>query len=78
MEEFIKKKEAIMAIISEPPEAHYPSWYYDKIDNLDVYRFNCTNNSDKLRGIFIKVCKLIKTVWIRLIANKTSIINRLI
>ena len=59
MEEFIKKKEAIMAIISEPPEAHYPSWYYDKIDNLDVYRFNCTDNSDELRGIFIKVCKSI-------------------
>ena len=39
MEEFIKKKEAIMAIISEPPEAHYPSWYYDKIDNLDVYKY---------------------------------------
>ena len=59
MEEFIKKKEAIMAIISEPPEAHYPSWYYDKIDNLDVYKFNCTDNSDKLRSIFIKVCKSI-------------------
>lgn len=59
MEEFIKKNEAITAILSEHPEAHYPSWYYDKINDLSVYKFNYTNNSDELRNIFIKVCKSI-------------------
>lgn len=27
MEEYIKRETAVGAILSEPPDAHYPSWY---------------------------------------------------
>ena len=59
MEEYIKKKDIIVAIMGSPSEAHYPSWYYGKIDDLSVYKFNYTDNSDELKSIFIKVCKSI-------------------
>ena len=31
MDEYIKREAAIEAIMSEPPDAHYPQWYVDKI-----------------------------------------------
>ena len=31
MAEYIKLESAIEAIMSEPPDAHYPHWYADKI-----------------------------------------------
>lgn len=31
MTEYIKRESAIEAIMSEPPDAHYPHWYADKI-----------------------------------------------
>lgn len=31
MAEYIKLEDAIATIMSEPPDAHYPSWYADKI-----------------------------------------------
>ena len=31
MTEYIEREAAIAAIMSEPPDAHYPSWYADKI-----------------------------------------------
>lgn len=34
MDEYISKQVAIGAIMGEPGEAHYPSWYADKIRNL--------------------------------------------
>lgn len=34
MAEYIKKQVALDAILSEPPDAHYPSWYMAKIKML--------------------------------------------
>ena len=31
MTEYIKRESAIEAIMSDPPDAHYPHWYADKI-----------------------------------------------
>ena len=31
MAEYIERKAAIEAIMCEPPDAHYPQWYADKI-----------------------------------------------
>lgn len=31
MTEYIEREAAIAAIMSEPPDAHYPQWYADKI-----------------------------------------------
>ena len=34
MAEYIKKQVALDAILSEPPDAHYPSWYAERIKAL--------------------------------------------
>ena len=34
MDEYIEKDAAIAVIISEPPDAHYPHWYADKIKSI--------------------------------------------
>ena len=34
MSKLINKKKTIDIIMSEPPEAHYPSWYADILKNL--------------------------------------------
>lgn len=31
MAEYIEREAAIESIMSEPPDAHYPNWYADKI-----------------------------------------------
>lgn len=31
MKEYIEREAAIDSIMSEPPDAHYPQWYADKI-----------------------------------------------
>lgn len=31
IKEFIEREAVIKAIMSEPPDAHYPQWYVDKI-----------------------------------------------
>ena len=32
--EYIERESAIEAIMSEPPDAHYPQWYVDKIKSI--------------------------------------------
>ena len=34
MAEYIERKAAIDVIMSEPTDAHYPSWYADKIKSI--------------------------------------------
>ena len=34
MAEYIEREAAIEAIMSEPPDAHYPHWYADKIKSI--------------------------------------------
>ena len=36
MDEYIKREAAIEAIMSDPPDAHYPSWYIDRIKTLSA------------------------------------------
>ena len=34
MTEYIKRESAIEAIMSDPPDAHYQSWYAEKINEI--------------------------------------------
>lgn len=34
MAEYIEREAAIESIMSEPPDAHYPHWYADKIKDI--------------------------------------------
>ena len=34
MDEYIKRESAIEAIMSDPPDAHYPHWYADRIKDI--------------------------------------------
>ena len=34
MDEYIERESAIEAIMSEPPDAHYPQWYAEKIKSI--------------------------------------------
>ena len=34
MKEFIEREAVIEAIMSDPPDAHYPQWYVDKIKSI--------------------------------------------
>lgn len=36
MAEYIERKAAIDVIMSEPTDAHYPSWYADKIKSISA------------------------------------------
>lgn len=36
MAEYIERETAIDVIMSEPTDAHYPSWYADKIEQIPV------------------------------------------
>lgn len=36
MDEYIKKQDAIDLIMSQPVDAHYPSWYADLIDKISA------------------------------------------
>ena len=36
MAEYIERESVIESIIGEPTEAHYPSWYADKIKNIQA------------------------------------------
>lgn len=45
MDEYIEREAVIEAIMSEPPYAHYPHWYADKIKAIPAKentRRNCT------------------------------------
>ena len=34
MDKYIKREAVVEAIMSEPPDAHYPQWYVDKIKSI--------------------------------------------
>ena len=36
MDEYIEREAAIEAIMSDPPDAHYPHWYTDKIKSIQA------------------------------------------
>ena len=47
--EYIKREAAIEAIMSDPPDAHYPSWYIDRIKTL--------NAADVVKVVRCRECK---------------------
>ena len=49
MTEYIKREAAIEAIMSDPPDAHYPSWYIDRIKTL--------NAADVVKVVRCRECK---------------------
>ena len=47
--EYIKREAAIEAIMSDSPDAHYPSWYIDRIKTL--------NAADVVKVVRCRECK---------------------
>ena len=48
MNELIYKQDAIDAIMSEPPDAHYPSWYATILKKLPAVDIDFSAFSDNL------------------------------
>ena len=62
MDEYIKKQDAIDLIMSEPADAHYPSWYADlvsKIPTADVALVVRCKDCTHLHGAICVVCGLL-------------------
>ena len=62
MAECIKKQVALDAILSEPPDAHYPSWYAERIKALpaaDVVPVVRCKDCTHLYGTVCAVCGLL-------------------
>lgn len=49
MAEYIEKQSALDAILREPPDAHYPSWYAERIKALPA--------ADVVPVVMCKDCK---------------------
>ena len=49
VKEFIEREAAIEAIMSEPPDAHYPQWYVDKIKSIPAANVAGVRHGQKLR-----------------------------
>lgn len=71
MAEYIEKQAALDAILREPPDAHYPSWYAERIkalpaaDVAPVVRCkDCENAQNECGGMII--CRVYKHVmWLQ-------------
>ena len=53
MAEYIEKQAALDAILREPPDAHYPSWYAERIKALPA--------ADVIPVVYCKDCKYADT-----------------
>ena len=69
MDEYIEKGAAIAVIMSEPPDAHYPHWYADKIKSIPaaavapVRHGRWETNSDRPDSLICSVCKCGFDMW---------------
>lgn len=67
--EYIEREAAIEAIMSEPPDAHYPQWYVDKIksipaaDVVEVRYGRWTIAEDDYYGLNIVKCSVCHEEW---------------
>ena len=50
MDEYIKREAVIEVIMSEPPDAHYPQWYVDKIKSIPAADVAPVRRGRKHRG----------------------------
>lgn len=69
MAEYIKREPAIEAIMSDPPDAHYQSWYAEKIkaipaaDVVPVRHGRWETNSDRPDSLICSICKCGFDMW---------------
>ena len=69
MDEYIKREAVIEVIMSEPPDAHYPQWYVDKIKSIpaadvaEVRHGRWTIAEDDYYGLNIVKCSVCHEEW---------------
>ena len=69
MDEYIEREAAIVVIMSEPPDTHYPHWYADKIKSIPaadvepVRHGRWETNSDRPDSLICSVCKCGFDMW---------------
>ena len=69
MAEYIERDAAIAAIMSEPPDAHYPQWYAEKIksipasDVVPVLHGKWLTHSDRPDSLICSVCECGFDMW---------------
>ena len=66
MDEYIDREVAIAAIMSEPADAHYPSWYTDKIKSIPAVDVESVKHGrwiqQPLNGTHIWRCSKCETI----------------
>lgn len=55
MDEYIKKQDAINLIMSQPVDAHYPSWYADLVNKISAV--------DAVPVVRCKDCQYVVETW---------------
>ena len=69
MDEYIKREAVIEAIMSEPPDAHYPQWYVDKIKSIPAADVAPVRHGEWLKaeddycGLNIIQCSICHEEW---------------
>lgn len=69
MDEYIKREAVIEAIMSEPPDAHYPQWYVDKIKSIPAADVALVRHGEWLKaeddycGLNIIQCSICHEEW---------------
>ena len=67
--EYIEREAAIEAIMSEPPDAHYPQWYVDKIkfipaaDVVKVRHGRWEKSEDNYYSLNLVKCSVCHEEW---------------
>ena len=67
--EYIERESAIEAIMSDPPDAHYQSWYAEKINEIPaaevapVRHGRWETNSDRPDSLICSICKCGFDMW---------------
>ena len=59
MDDLIRRQDAIDAILSQPPEPHYPSWYAEQIEKLSPAQPEIMKeyNLKKIYNIYVKIAQ---------------------
>ena len=57
VDDLIKRSDAIDAIMGQPPEPHYPSWYTEQIKKLP------SAQPERKKGRWIDDCTCSKCLW---------------
>ena len=69
MAEYIEREKTYKAIMGEPPDAHYPQWYAEKIKSIPavdvapIMHGRWETNSDRPDSLICSVCKCGFDMW---------------